>query len=285
MISIDALHLGPLMIPWMVIIILIGLFIISILCRILAQRQLWPKTVLQTCTDSLWSSVLIGLLAARIIFVALHFESYQLNPIDILKIQDKGFHLWGGVAIAMLWFWYRNRQLKRQTKGILLLILSIWFMAAVMLKQQFKIEHHYPDLSFPTLLNPQDLSVNTQKVALKHFTGQPTVINLWASWCPPCHREMPVLQAAAQHYPHVHFVMLNQGEDIDTVHAYLTRHHFNFKHVLFDAYGEMPQHMQTLGLPSTLFFNAEGQLVERHLGELSPAMLQLYLQKISTSSH
>lgn len=35
------------------------------------------------------------------------------------------------------------------------------------------------------------------------------------------------------------------------------------------------------GLPSTLFFNAQGQLVERHLGELTPAMLKQYLQKIT----
>ena len=280
MISIDALHLGPLMIPWMVIIILIGLFIISILCRILAQRQLWSKTILQTCTDSLWSSVLIGLLAARIIFVALHFESYQHNPIDILKIQDKGFHLWGGVAIAMLWFWYRNRQLKRQTKGILLLILSIWFMAAVMLKQQFKIEHHYPDLSFPTLLNPQDLSVNTQKVALKHFTGQPTVINLWASWCPPCHREMPVLAAAQQRETDIQFVLINQGEDATQVQNYLSENQLVMHNVLLDSQGQTAQATGMYGLPSTLFYNANGELVDSHMGEISHAVLAQKLQQL-----
>lgn len=43
----------------------------------------------------------------------------------------------------------------------------------------------------------------------------------------------------------------------------------------------MPQHMNMYGLPSTLFFNAKGQLVESHVGELSQAMLKQYLQKIT----
>ena len=44
----------------------------------------------------------------------------------------------------------------------------------------------------------------------------------------------------------------------------------------------MPQQMNMHGLPSTLFFNAQGQLISRHMGELTPAMLQQYLKKIST---
>lgn len=115
---------------------------------------------------------------------------------------------------------------------------------------------------------------------MQQFKGQPTVVNLWASWCPPCHREMPVLQQAQQQHPNIHFVMLNQGEDIDTVRTYLSKNQFNFQHVLLDSRGEMPQAINSFGLPTTLFFNAQGQLVERHQGELSQAMLQQYLKKI-----
>ena len=75
--------------------------------------------------------------------------------------------------------------------------------------------------------------------------------------------------------------MLKQGEDQVTVQDYLRRYDLKFKHVLLDPYGEIPQQMNMFGLPSTLFFNAQGQLVERHMGELSPAMLQQYLKKIS----
>ncbi|MHA5056356.1 TlpA family protein disulfide reductase, partial [Acinetobacter schindleri] len=82
-------------------------------------------------------------------------------------------------------------------------------------------------------------------------------------------------------HPQVNFVMLNQGEEVATVNAYLRKHQFQFKHVLLDQYGELTQQLNSFGLPTTLFFNAQGQLVERHMGELSPAMLQQYLNRIS----
>ena len=43
----------------------------------------------------------------------------------------------------------------------------------------------------------------------------------------------------------------------------------------------MPQAVNSLGLPTTLFFNAQGQLIARHQGELSQAMLQQYLKKMN----
>jgi prolipoprotein diacylglyceryltransferase len=42
------------------------------------------------------------MLGARLVFVLLNAELYFAAPIDILKIQDKGFHLWGGVLIGAL---------------------------------------------------------------------------------------------------------------------------------------------------------------------------------------
>src|SRR5690606_23095565 len=49
-------------------------------------------------------------------------------------------------------------------------------------------------------------------VALQDYVGKPLVVNLWATWCPPCRREMPVLAQAQQDNTDVTFLFVNQGE-------------------------------------------------------------------------
>ena len=96
MISSDALHLGPLMLPWTLIIVATGLMLLSAVLFGLARKYSWSKQLLGQSQDLLWSSFLLGMLGARLVFVLLNAELYFAAPIDILKIQDKGFHLWGG---------------------------------------------------------------------------------------------------------------------------------------------------------------------------------------------
>lgn len=279
MISSEALHLGPLMLPWLLIIIFIAMMIVSIIGHIVGRKLQWEKAVIQIFKDSLWTSFLIGLIGGRIVFVLLHWEAYATSAIDIFKIQDKGFHLIGSVVSGITWFLWRNKGLPGKSKAMFVFIFTLLVSTSIMLQNSLKQEIHFPDLSFVPLIQNDEAS---EKVSIKQFSGQPTVINLWASWCPPCHREMPVLQQAQYQYPEINFIMLNQGEDQVTVHDYLRRYDLKFKHVLLDPDGEMPQQINMFGLPSTLFFNAQGLLVEHHMGELTPAMLQQYLKKIST---
>ena len=279
MISNEALHLGPFMLPWGLLCLVLALLVSAMIGRKVGQKAQWSAEIQQRFQDSIWNSVWIGLIGARLVFIGLNLESYLASPIDMLKIQDKGFHLIGGIIIGSPWFWWRNSAIANKAKATLLLIFVMLVGAGWTVQKIMHQDSHYPSLSFPSLnLTHQDQS---NIVPLQQFQGQPTVVNLWASWCPSCHREMPVLQRAQDQYPEVHFVMLNQGEEVDTVRAYLTKHHFSFKHVLLDVQGEMPQAVNSLGLPTTLFFNAQGQLIARHQGELSQAMLQQYLKKMN----
>jgi len=61
------------------------------------------------------------------------------------------------------------------------------------------------------------------------------VVNLWASWCPPCRHEMPVLQQAQAANTDVNFVFVNQGETPGTIRSYMDRRALTLRNVLVDA--------------------------------------------------
>ncbi|AVH14113.1 TlpA disulfide reductase family protein [Acinetobacter indicus] len=277
MVSATALHMGPLMLPWQIVLLLTGLVLVYGAGRYFRHKQQWPEPSWRIFSDSLWTSLWVGLIAARLVFVLMHADLYLATPLDIIKIQDKGFHFYGGLISGIGWFLWKNRALANLPKAILItLFVSIQLCLNWGIQTVLPQQNQYPDLQFQNL--------QQQQVPLQHWVGKPTVINLWASWCPPCHREMPVLHQAQQDYPDIHFVMLNQGETSDTVQDYLRQHQFNFQHVLFDSQGDIATQMNMYGLPSTLFFNAQGQLVHRHMGELTQPMLRRYINDLSAPS-
>lgn len=277
MISAEAIHLGPFMLPFPLLLVLLGLIIVYVVGKVLNKKQQWSAQTWQTFSDSLWTTLWVGLIAARLVFVLFSLEVYLASPIDIIKVQDKGFHLYGGVIASVAWFLWKNRAFKLENKVIFVTIFTLICAFSLALKQWQKPQSFYPNMQFSSL--------EQQQIPLKQFVGKPTVVNLWASWCPPCHREMPVLAQAQKDFQQFNFVMLNQGESSEKVQGYLNKNQFSFQHVLLDTQGEFAKEMKMFGLPSTLFFNAQGQLVDRHMGELSPAMLQQYLKKISNSDH
>lgn len=110
--------------------------------------------------------------------------------------------------------------------------------------------------------------------------GQPMVVNLWASWCPPCRREMPMLAAAQQRESGVRFVFSNQGENKATVQHYLLASQLDLANITLDRHGELGRVAGSGMLPVTLFYDASGQLAATHLGELSPASLERNLNRL-----
>ena len=111
------------------------------------------------------------------------------------------------------------------------------------------------------------------------------VINLWATWCPPCRREMPVLAQAQQQRPDVRFIWINQGESAETVMGYLQREQATaplpLAQVLFDPQQQAGRHWRQRGLPSTYFYGADGRLCGMRMGELSRASLAQHLKECS----
>jgi thioredoxin-like negative regulator of GroEL len=84
---------------------------------------------------------------------------------------------------------------------------------------------------------------------------------------------MPTLMQAAAQYPQGRFILINQGETALEVVRYMQQQKLSFAHLWLDESLQMSQWLGRQTLPTTLFFDAEGQLVKGHAGLVSAATL------------
>lgn len=103
--------------------------------------------------------------------------------------------------------------------------------------------------------------------------GRALLINFWATWCGPCRHEIPLLLAKQEAHPEELLVLaVNVREDRDKVEEFAREFAMHVPIVL-DAEGDVTDLFQTRGLPTTLFVDAEGDLVATWLGVLDEAKL------------
>lgn len=220
---------------------------------------------------ALWRTLLVGLVVARLAFVWEFRQAYMASPWSMLDIRDGGWNATAGFIGAWLFalsLHGRRPALRRPLQWSLLAGSVVWLVGMVALSLQPGAgRQEMPDLGFAALGEP------ATTVQLASFKGKPTVVNLWATWCPPCVREMPVLQKAQAELPGVHFVFVNQGESPDTVGAWLRARDLQLRNMLIDPARTAGAAFRQSALPMTLFFDARGQLVSTRIGELSAATL------------
>ncbi|WMD22341.1 TlpA disulfide reductase family protein [Achromobacter seleniivolatilans] len=266
-----AIRIGPLVFPTDLA-ILMAAAIAGLLAAHLLNRQRDRTANLST---DLWRALVIGLVAARLAFVWQYREHYLPDPIQILDLRDGGWTGLIGLGAAWLYTLYavvRRHSPRPALVGALALASVVWFGGGRWLASAPEAP------SALTALAVQQ--VDGSPAALNAFHGKPTVINLWASWCPPCRREMPAFAAAQAANPDVNFVFLNQAEAPGPVTEFLTQHAPTLQNVLLDPAGDASRQMSNRGLPATLFLDAQGRLVDLRVGELSTASLAQRLEAI-----
>lgn len=222
----------------------------------------------------LFHLLLVALLTSRAAFVVLYFEHYQEQPWQTLDIRDSGFIAWPGLMAAMLlgcWQAWRKPKIRKSLTSALAVGVLSWILGGLFLDSKGQ-GMRVPSLSYQ--------STSGALVELEDNLGKPMVVNLWATWCPPCRREMPVLAEAQRDNPDLKILFVNQGESQKTVSEYLEAEALELDNVLLDSSGSFGQHVGSLALPSTLFYDSEGQLVASHLGELSRASLARALESL-----
>ena len=115
--------------------------------------------------------------------------------------------------------------------------------------------------------------------------GRPMVVNMWATWCPPCREEMPAFQKAWEdHKEDVDFFMVNAlhskpGENKEAVDRFVEKHKLTLP-IYYDLDMTTMIELQATFLPTTLFINKEGKVIHHQIGMISPEDLEKHIESI-----
>ena len=101
---------------------------------------------------------------------------------------------------------------------------------------------------------------------LKDLKGKVVLVNFWATWCPPCRKEMPDLEALYNRYKDQGFVILALSEDEETnkVAPFIAEHKISYP-ILLDPGQKVNNLFQVEGIPKSFVYNREGKLVAQSI--------------------
>lgn len=121
-------------------------------------------------------------------------------------------------------------------------------------------------------------------VTSEDLFGEPLVINVWASWCPPCREEAPTLSRLAAEFEGdgVRFLGIVSDDVAANARAFVAEADLDFLHAIDD--GSFDRAYDVPVLPTTYIVDANGGLVATHLGPISEARLRVLIAEARVTS-
>lgn len=137
-----------------------------------------------------------------------------------------------------------------------------------------KVKYSAPKLQL------MDLAGNPS--SLDSYRGQVVLVNLWATWCPPCKEEMPALESFYRTHKQDGFVIvaINDGDPAPDVVQFVEEYGMTFPVWLDPEYIATEQAFKTLNLPSSFVIDRSGTIVLSWVGGVNGKTLEKYVTPI-----
>jgi len=122
--------------------------------------------------------------------------------------------------------------------------------------------------------------------ALADLKGKGIILNFWASWCyPACYEEAPLLEASWQKYKDrgVQILGIVIQDNEANAKEFMQRFNFSFPNAL-DPGSKVSIDYGVYGVPETFFIDTQGRIVYKHVGALTPALIDQQVQTILKGS-
>lgn len=264
----NAVSIGPLVFDGARLAAIAAIIVFLLTAEITARVQRRPGT-----DAARWAgyALLAWIVGAWFGFVLGNWDEFASHPQDVLKLWQGGFSPRAGWVAGMAVF--AAALLRQRRAAVMPLIVGA--VLAFLTQQAIGIAVPRPQVELPAM-DLIGLDAGTEQLAGR---GKPVVLNLWATWCPPCRREMPMMLDLASGSPGVDFVFANQGERADQVMDFLQGENLPFDGMVLDPRQRLMGRLDAIGLPSTLVFDAGGNLVAAQTGEVSRAALSEMIEK------
>lgn len=123
-----------------------------------------------------------------------------------------------------------------------------------------------PNVSF-SVINEGDITTD-------QLRGKVVVLNFWATWCPPCKKEMPLLETTYNKYKEKGVIVLgvNYNEDRETITKFVKEIKITFP-IALDRDFKVTKEFGVLALPTTFFIDRRGVIRDRYRGEIAEETL------------
>ncbi|RZI61697.1 MAG: TlpA family protein disulfide reductase [Rubrivivax sp.] len=264
----EAVAIGPLVLPWAFLHLCVAV------AASLGAAAFLMRKRRQDAGPLLWRSLWVAIVFARLGFLYQYKELYAAQPLSILNLRDGGWS--PEVGIIAMWM-YATFKLRNMPGMRLAASVPLAVGTAIVIAGQIQLAMSPAAAPLPALRFEQ---LNGEPIDLAALRGKPVLINLWATWCGPCIREMPMLAQAQRDRPDVRFVFINQGEDEAHVAKWLGQQRLTMSNVAIDERREASAAFKQAGYPTTLLFDASGKLVGKRTGELSKPALEAMLTRL-----
>jgi thiol-disulfide isomerase/thioredoxin len=281
----EAFSIGPFLIPTRTAgFLFLTLFALWMVHRVAIYLKADVNLCVRIGEQGLW----IGIVASRLSFVLLNWSSFSAKPWTILYLWQPGYSFSVGLVAALAYFFYRIYRQEVERRRAVVSSLSAGFALPVLLfigmlltmNRFVDVEIYIPGDTVP---NDKVTDLYGEPASFADFVGKGLVVNFWATWCPPCRREMPLLEEVYNKYKSRNITVI--GVSVDNSRDAI-KNYVESVSVTYPIWEDSVTRSNNLpggtslssmfgvvGFPTTFFIDANGVIQSSYVGELNLAIL------------
>lgn len=157
--------------------------------------------------------------------------------------------------------------------SLITILFALSLVSCQNIKDQSNNEEATSDTTTPSVTKDNVLAASfinlegTRSVDLASLKGKVVLINFWATWCPPCIKEMPSLQSFYNKYqanPNVEFLIVEVDQKPDLAKGFVEKNNFTFP--VYSPTVSIPTSLLSDAIPTTVILDKSGEIAIRHEG-------------------